>query len=250
MRNSPPARRGSPGLIGAGAGVGHGGARGNVGRVVAGDVGDQQRHHARRVAQRAQPAALERRQVAPHAVHLGDGGAAGQQRAVDGALVVQRQAGRRSDQQRGAAARDQRDDQVVSAQAGHLGGDALRGGEAGGVGHRVRGLDDLDARARHGVAVAGDDQALERSGPVVFQRARHRRRGLAGADHDSAPARRRGQLRRQAQRRLGGGDGGIEQAAQQGARRGGGRGGGGHGRILRACGAALPRAPMQVSSRA
>ena len=37
-----------------------------------------------------------------------------------------------------------------------------RRGQAGGVGYRMRGFDDLDALARHRVAVAGDDQSAQR----------------------------------------------------------------------------------------
>ena len=44
----------------------------------------------------------------------------------------------------------------------------------------MRGLDDLDALTRHVVAIAGDDESLQRSVPRVFDRARHRR-GPAGA---------------------------------------------------------------------
>ncbi len=84
--------------------------------------------------------------------------------------------------------------------------------------HRVRRLDDLDALARHAVAVAGDDQAVERPRPMILDRPRHRRRGLAGADHDQPPAIVRRQMRRHAQGRIGSRDGGVEQAAQHRAR--------------------------------
>ena len=64
------------------------------------------------------------------------------------------------------------------------------------VGHRMGGLDDLDRSAGHGVAVAGDDEAGERARPVVLDRLGHRRRGLAGAEHDGAALGRRRQVRR------------------------------------------------------
>ena len=47
-----------------------------------------------------------------------------------------------------------------------------------------------------GVAVAGDDQALERSRPVVLDRLRHRGAGLAGAQHDRAALGRRREVGR------------------------------------------------------
>ena len=51
------------------------------------------------------------------------------------------------------------------------------------------------------MAVAGDDEAFERPAPRRFDRGRHRRRGLAGADDDRAPLRRR---RQEARERLAG----------------------------------------------
>ena len=60
--------------VGAGGRVGDGRAGGDVARVVAGHVGDQQRHDARRMARRrASRPPLMRRQVPAHAVHLADG---------------------------------------------------------------------------------------------------------------------------------------------------------------------------------
>ena len=72
--------------------------------------------------------------------------------------------------------------------------------------------------ARDGVAVARDDETRQRSAPMVLDRARHRRRRLAGADDDEAPGAerfRRRQVRRDAERRLRARDGGVEHAAQQ-----------------------------------
>ena len=76
---------------------------------------------------------------------------------------------------------------------------------ARGVGHRVCGLDDLDPLARHGMAVAGDDQPFERPRPVLLDRlapwpprpCRRRPRWCgpwaapAGAEHDPRRQRRR-----------------------------------------------------------
>ena len=136
-----------------------------------------------------EPAALDRRQVPPHAVHLGDRRAAGQQRAVDRLLVGEREPGRG----RGSSAEPPpeirqrtRSSAVRPRPARSM---RARGALARRVGHRVRGLDDLDALARRGVAVARDHEARERPGPVILQRARHRGRGLAGADDDGAAPR-------------------------------------------------------------
>ena len=93
-----------------------------------------------------------------------------------------------------------------------------RGGAAGGVRHRMRRLDHLDPGARHGVAVAGDHEAFERPGHVPLDRARHRRRGLAGAEHDGAAGGRRRQMRRQHRGRLRRFDRGVQQPAQEGSR--------------------------------
>ena len=78
----------------------------------------------------------------------------------------------------------------------------------------MAGLDDLDPLAGDGVAVAGDDQALERAGPGVFESARHRRRRLAGADHDGAAGDRLRQVGRHRARRVGGSQCRVEQSAQ------------------------------------
>ena len=57
-----------------------------------------------------------------------------------------------------------------------------------------RDLDDLDPRAGYAVAVAGDDEALERAVPRRLDRRGHRRRGLPGAEDDRAAAGPRGQV--------------------------------------------------------
>jgi hypothetical protein len=67
-----------------------------------------------------------------------------QQRAVDRLLVGQRQPSAGQGQQGRAAAGDQAQDQVVGS-ARRQRQDALRAACAGGVGHRVRRLDHLDA---------------------------------------------------------------------------------------------------------
>ncbi|SBW12960.1 hypothetical protein KL86APRO_30451 [uncultured Alphaproteobacteria bacterium] len=99
-----------------------------------------------------------------------------------------------------------------------------RGGASGGVGHRVRGLHHLDHPRRATVAVARHHQAVdEAAAPVGFERARHRARRLARADHHRAPRGRLRNLRREADFRRGGGEAGVEHVAEKtGVRRVGG----------------------------
>ncbi|MDT4887644.1 hypothetical protein FQZ97_1241150 [compost metagenome] len=99
-----------------------------------------------------------------HGVHFQDVGAAVQQLAVDALLVFEREAVGRQREQRGTATGDEAEHQVVRREAlGEL-QDTLRGGQARGVGHRVRGFHHPDAllqtcRARRCVVVTRDDQA-------------------------------------------------------------------------------------------
>ena len=143
-----PVMREERARFGEGRGVGHGGAGGDGRRVVAGHVGDGEGDHARRVRRRGEPPALDRRKVAADAVHLADGGAGAEQRAVDLLLVGKRQPRRRQGKQRRAAARDEEQHEVAVGQAAaRERQDAPRRRFAGGVGHRVRGFHHLDARA-------------------------------------------------------------------------------------------------------
>jgi hypothetical protein len=176
--------------ISAGRRVGDRGARRDVDRVVAGHVGQQQVHDAGGRTGGSQPSALDGRQVPAHAVHLSDAGAAGQQRAIERLLVGQRESGQCQWQQRGAATRDQGQDEVIFGQPLDELEQPLGGRFTGRVGDRVGRLDDLDALAGHRVAVPRDDEPSQRAGPVIFHRSRHGRRGLAGADHHQAAFRR------------------------------------------------------------
>ncbi len=73
---------------------------------------------------------------------------------------------------------------------------------------------------------AGDHQALQGAGPVLFQGLGHRRGGLAGADHHGAARGRLRQVRGQSTGRVRRGQRRIEERAQEGPRPG--RGGLGH----------------------
>ncbi len=202
----------------AGARVGHRRARGDIDRIVTGDVGQQQVDHPRRPACRSQSPALDGRQVPAHAVHVADAGATGQQGTVERLLVGQGEAGQRQRQQRRPTARDQTQHEVVRSQALDGLQEPPRRRLAGCIGYRVRCLDDVDALAAHRVAVSRHDQTRERSMPVVFDSPRHRGRGLTGADHHQPTRWRIWQVAGDAPRRLRCGDGRIEHGAQQPAR--------------------------------
>ena len=92
-------------------------AGGDEGGIVAGHVGDDQRQHPRRPCRRGELAALHPRQVLSHGVHCVDRRARGEERVVDGALLVERDRAGGLDEQRRAAAGDQRQHEVVLAEA-------------------------------------------------------------------------------------------------------------------------------------
>ena len=186
--------------VGAGGVVAHRGATGNDRGVVARHVADGERHHLGWRTRSGQAPALDAREVLAHTVHLGDVGAAVQQVAVDALLVLQAHPLRRQGQQRRAAARDQAQHQVVFRQPLGQGQDALRGGQACGVGHGVRSLHHLDACgqtrwARGRVVVARDHQARERlvCRPQGLHRLGHGPTGFARAQHQGAAFGRWGQ---------------------------------------------------------
>ena len=149
------------------------------------------------MARRREPPALDRGQVATHAVHLADAGARLQQRAVDRLLVFERQAPQWRNHQRRTAAGNEAKHDIIFMEPGKRFEQPLRWPFAGCVGNRVRGLDDLDALARYRISVAGHHHARQLARPVILHRLRHRRGRLAGANHDQAARwRRRQKLRR------------------------------------------------------
>ena len=200
--------------LGEGRRIGDGRSGGDRRRIVAGNVGNDQADHSGRMRRGRQAPALDRREMAADGVHLGDVGAAPEQRGVDRLLVGERNALGRQRQQRRAAARDQAEHEVVRTggprDLEHAGGS----GAPGLVGDRMRGLDDLDPLAGHGMAVAGDDEAGQRPRPVILDRLRHGGRGLAGAEDDGASFRRRREVAGDDAGRKGCRNRGIEHAAQ------------------------------------
>jgi hypothetical protein len=150
-----------------------------------------------------------------NAVHFADGGARLEQRAIDILFLLERQSCRRQRQQRGAAAGYQTQHQVICAKSPHCLENALRAKQSGCIGHRMRGLENLDVIARYGVTVTRDHNPGERPWPVVLHGARHCGGSFARA-HDDQPAARHGRkMRRNTYGRLCGGYGGIEHPAQQ-----------------------------------
>ena len=202
--------------LGRRGGVGDGGAGGDHRRFVAGHVGNRIGVHAGRPAGPGQAAALDRREVLAHAVHLADVRAGAQQRLVDRLLVRQRNAFGRQRQQRRAATGEQEDHPVafleVADQLQYAAGDAL----AGIVRHRVCGFHHFDTPAVGVVFVAGHHQSGQLALPDLFDGFGHGRGRLAGADDDGAAAAVFGQMVGQHMARMGGFDGAVEQLAQQG----------------------------------
>ena len=182
--------------IGAGAGIGHGGAAGDDGGVVARHIADGEGDHTRRSAGRRQPPALDAREVLAHAVHLANGGTAGQQFFVDALLFGQREAIGRQREQGRAAARDEADHQVIGREPLGERQHALGRLQACGIRHGVGGLHHFNALRQprqpggpgRNVVIAGDDQAAERciGRPQRLQRLRHGAPGLARTQHQRA----------------------------------------------------------------
>ena len=164
--------------------IGNGWTGSDVDRVVARHVGNEQRHHICGMARRRQPAALERGQMAPHAIHFGNVGAALEQRLIHHLLVGERQAWCGRSQQRRASTGNQAQHEIVGGKTRNPLPDASRRLNAGSVGHGMRGLDDLDTFAANGVTVACNHQPVERTIDVVLDRARHGGRRLAGAGRE------------------------------------------------------------------
>ncbi|MNF78516.1 hypothetical protein D3C84_607030 [compost metagenome] len=198
--------------------VGDGGAGGDHRGFVAGDVGNRVGVDGGRPAGLGQAAALDRREVLAHAVHLGDGGAGFQQGLVDRLLVLEGQALGGQGEQGRAAAGEQEDHPVGLGQAADQLQHALGGFQAGGVRHRVRGFHHFDLLAVGAVAVAGHHQAGDLALPFALDHFGHGRGGLAGADDDDAAGAIGGQVIGQHLARVGGGDGGGEEVSQEALR--------------------------------
>ena len=165
------------------------------------------------MAGRGEPPALDRRQMPAHAIHLADRRARLQQRAVDGLLVFEREAVQR----RNAAATSRR---RRSGEHEIVGGEAADRVEDAASRRRrpPRRAPDAPLRRSRCARTAPRSRSAVTTRPVsvarpmVLDRLRHRRRRLAGADHDEPAFGRRRQMRRQATRRLRRVDRGVEHA--------------------------------------
>ena len=187
------------------------------------DVRNGEGRQPRRRGGGNEPPALDRRQMLTHRIDLADIGARREQGAGHGLLVGQRQAGRRQAEQGGGAAGQQEQEPIVrpgrACQRQNLSCSVFTGP----VRHRVGGLDHADRPARHGMAVARDNQPFEGAvRPGFLDRSGHGGRGLAGTENDGPAGRARAGFRFQVRQRygkaaLGPGDGNrfVQQAAQQ-----------------------------------
>src|SRR5690606_4947776 len=110
------------GLAGIGPGRGHrdGGAGGDHGRIVARNVRNDEGRYTRRGGDGGEATALHGAQLVADQVHHSDRGARGEKLLVDRLLVLKAEAGGGLRQEGGAATRDQRDHEVVVAEAGEL----------------------------------------------------------------------------------------------------------------------------------
>ena len=198
-------------------GVSHRGTGGDERGVIPGNVRYHQRKHPGGPGGRGELPPLHSAEVLPHDVHLADRCARGEERIVDGLLLGEADGAGRLHQKRRAAARDQRDHEVVRSEADDQLQHPRRSLEAASVGHRMRRLDDLDALRRATVAVARDDKSLARA-PDRLKGFGHAGRCLARSDHDDPAGGLRWQCPGHAPHRIGGGDGGFEERAQEAAR--------------------------------
>ena len=195
--------------------VRHGRPRGDDRKIIARHIGNDERHHARGRAGGGELAALDRRQVLAHAIHLGDPGAAGEQGSVHRLLLRQRKARCRQGQQGRAATRNQAEHEIVRPRRMRQRENALRRRKARRVRHGMGGLHHLDMRGVRSMAVACHDKPFQRPAPMRLDSGRHARRRLARAQHDRASLGGLRQMRGQAERRVRGRDGGGKHLAKQ-----------------------------------
>ena len=214
----PVAGHDGPGLFARGR-VGNGGAGRDGGRIVARHVGNNEGAQPRRQCSLRQPPALDGRELAAQHIHLVDGGAAGQQDAVERLLVGQRHARPGQREQRRTATGNERHHQVIGLQALNGLQDAGGGLHTGLVRHRVRRLQHLDAAGRHSMSVAGHHHARDiHVRPGGIHGGRHHGSTLACPHHHAAPARLLGQMPSHGSGGVGAFHGGIKDAAQRSTR--------------------------------
>ena len=128
--------------------IGHRRTGGYDRRIIARHIGYQQTDDTGRGRRRGQPAPLDGGEMLAHYIHLVDRRAAAQQGLIDRLFVTQIKAGGGQAQQRGTTARNQHQQQIVRAQIRGKSQNTRRRSLAGGIGHRVGGLDNLDRLGR------------------------------------------------------------------------------------------------------
>ncbi len=205
--------------------IGHGRAGCDGGGFVARHIGDGEADEARGLCKRGETPALDARKMLAHAIDLADDRARPQQRARDRLFFCKRERARRRDPIGRAAARHERQHEIVGASVAGEIEDAGCRIDAGLIRHGMTGFDNRDDAGGAAVALPCDAEARQPVGgqaePIEIMRFRsgdHRARRLAGGEQDDAALRRVRQMAREQAGRMSGGDGCVEQLAQSGAR--------------------------------
>ena len=154
--------------LGKGRRIWHGQPRADDRRIVAGHVGDGERHNPGGSCSGGEPTTLDGGEMLSHAIDFRNVGAALEERARYHLLVGKSDATRGQRQERRRAARDETDQQIVRTKPLDAIEQTLRRGATSGVGNGVTSLDDFDAVTRYGAPVTGDDHARESGRPMML----------------------------------------------------------------------------------
>lgn len=194
----------------------HRGSARNHGRIVTGHVRNDEGHDPSGSGGGEETTALDGRERLADRVDLPDARAAKEQLANDRRLLLQRDPWRGQGQERRAAARHQRDDEIVLGQALDEGENPSGGLQTGFVRHGMGRLEHLNPACGHRMPVARHHETLQRPVPRRLEGTGHARRRLARVDDDRPPARRRqpGEPLWTRERRL---DRRVEELTKQGA---------------------------------
>jgi hypothetical protein len=152
------------GLI-AGNAIGHAGARGDLGWIIAGHVRNNKRDNTRWVAGGGKATALDAGHLFADGVHDGNRRAGGKKGAVQGSLVIKRQIAGGAGQQCGAATANEGDNEIVSSQSAYGIKQRGRGGKACGIGNGMGGFEHANVPGGAGITITRDNNAAERSVP-------------------------------------------------------------------------------------
>ncbi len=190
-----------------------------MGGIVADDIGNDQCQSPRAIDRLRQSSTRETGEMLAHGVDVVDGCTGVQQRLGHLAQFLQRDAFDRRGEQAGAAARNQRQQQVVRPQLAGLLQHAQGGRFATPVRQWMAGLyhfntADFVALCGQAVLIAGHHQAGQGGvgRPVRFHGSGHAGGSFAAAHHQGAAARGRGQMGRQDAGRIGCSDGSVKRS--------------------------------------